>query len=378
MKYIPTNLSNKMTTNVISDDIIIHVLAPMLCDKDNFSILTTNKYSYNSIASKIKLKNRYNYTTIDKTTFIPEYIMLDTEEFKKDIITSAKNIYTKRTNSLSSCESLNFIAVFDGNEYDDAMYLPKNTHTLILGHKFKSQIFLPENLKVFKCYVDPDEYHYSFDDLPSTLEILNINDVFIVSQQFPSTLHTLKVGYRYTWLLTHLPINLKKLSVNSIFPIDINFPPNLEELTFAYSDHYNRFANKIPTSLKSLKIKYFCDEKPIKTYPPNLHTLKLGEQFTGSVDHLPSSLHTLEIGYYFNNSVSHLPPNLHTLKFGSCFNQSINHLPKNLHILELGKYFGLSIDTLPSNLKKLYLHQDYKYKKEVESQFKHVKIVYNV
>jgi hypothetical protein len=361
---------------MLSDAIVIHLLAPMLADKDVLSLSITNKYGYNILAPKIKLKNRYSYTSVIKTNFIVERISLNTKKFDKGIISKAKEVYSEYVNAtiLYSCKNLNTLTLTYSDEDDDILYLPTNTHTLIVGYNFESRIVLPSNLKVLKSYVSRCDYDFSFEKLPPALENLRMVENVLLSSEFPSTLHTLKIGRQWRHELTNLPINLKKLSLKSRFPINVDFPPNLEELTFDNAEHYNILANKIPIGLKSLKIKSFLGNF-IDIFPPNLHTLKLGHGFEHS-DPFPSSLHTLEIGNFFNAPVNNLPPNLHTLKFGNHFNQPINHLPVSLYSLQLGREFDYLINVLPPNLKKLYLHPNYKYINEIKCQFKHISIMY--
>jgi hypothetical protein len=343
--------------NILPHDTIVYDLSSMLNDDDIFRLFTTNKYIYNTLAPKVKLRSQYNLEEVIGIKFILTNIRISVchilhkyfpaaklhllklngetfDDYIHRIDNSVDKLINQIVHKTSPIEILELSPAFK----IDVNYLPLNLKRLtILGFCDKSTYILPSNIHTLiinwqdKCKLD-------IDNLPPNIHTLELTGNFnLPVDHLPSNLHTLILGRKFNHPIDHLPSNLHTLI------------------------------------MKGQRFNY-----PINNLPANLHTFQLGckihasdfgenefwnfqHDFNCSVDHLPSNLHVLDLsgGYQniFNQKINNFPSKLHTLRLGICFNYPLDNLPRTLEILEFDDigHFNQPLHKLPSTLRKLKL-----------------------
>jgi len=219
--------------------------------------------------------------------------------------------------------------------------------TLELPHNFTDQlpdVDWPElqDLKLGRSYNHPlrardwpklqaltlvsfgDSYSHSLDDLPPSLERLEMRCKFERPlDKLPSSLRVLELG-EYNCPLNHLPVQLQELSIGFYFnqPLDA-LPSNLMHLDLLCSS-FNGPLDHLPKALTVLYLPA-CFNRPLDSLPPSLKTLMstASSQFNQPLNHLPDSLATLRLGGLFDQPFLRLPRGLTTLQLGDSFDHSL-------------------------------------------------------
>ncbi len=196
--------------------------------------------------------------------------------------------------------------IFNG----DFNNLPKKLEYLNItsysyGFYKKKLDLLPNNLKYLGCNFDSGNNSNILDNLPNSLEELNIY-YNLSLESLPNSIKILKIHNKYNKSLNLLPNSIEELELHS--QKDINFgvlPKSITKLTLSNCDIHNINEIKIMYNLKFLHI-LFCKNKI-------------------EINYLPESLEYLEILWtpttpYENCSVdseiliNNIPPNLKKIK----------------------------------------------------------------
>ena len=84
-----------------------------------------------------------------------------------------------------------------------------------------------------------------------------------------------------------------------------------------------------------LSLFFFCSmyfNQTLKSLPPNLRILKMGDNFIHTLNSLPSSVTELHLGTHFNQPINSLPSSLRILALGGGFSQPLDSLPSQLQV----------------------------------------------
>lgn len=176
----------------------------------------------------------------------------------KDFI---KNIYK---NNIITIE-INFTScAMDLYQID---FFPKFIKNLFLQFKFNSEILknLPEYLEYLHIYSNPREIKIELDNFPNKLKILEMTDIIynLPLDKLPLSLEKLVLGFKkeYNHSFDNLPSSLNYL-----------------EITFyEYLDDKIQILNNLPEKLEFLKLKK-SNGFEINRYPSNLKILELNSK----------------------------------------------------------------------------------------------------
>ena len=151
------------------------------------------------------------------------------------------------------------------------------------------------------------------------------------------------MGANFKNPLRNLPITLKYLRLSKYATNnDIDHLPPITHLMFSYN--FNSLVNNLPKSLTHLILGARFDQA-IDNLPHGLTHLKIGDDFNQNIDKLPSTIVYLSLGEEFNRKIEKLPASLEQLKFLPKFNKRINNFPVSL--------------------RRLFIREDYSYKKDI-------------
>jgi hypothetical protein len=158
-----------------------------------------------------------------------------------------------------------------------------------------------------------------------------------------------------------LSSNKKIIKFDYDFNENIDFLENsqIEEIYFESSGIFNQNLNKLPLSLKIIKIPRNFNHK-IDFFPPNLEILIIFSNYNYELNNLPEGL--LEL-YLFNTTNYNLDNIPNSIKILVCGNRDIkiNFLPYSLEKLVLTRYHLYKIEVFPPNLKKVHLSYYYNF-----------------
>jgi hypothetical protein len=348
---------------LLTHDITLYKLSPILNDISNYRLFTTNKYIYN-LVSKVKLKEQHRLENVLNTKFIPTNISIDVYDVvRKDcplvdtmnlenetlitILNDIRILINEGIDKLShNIETLKFRYAFE-------VYLnklPPNLKKLILGSGFSKELmrimvkpkYLTASLELNRFVRNlRHEYPINFEDLPSSIEVLDLSYCVLngsIDNLQLANIQTLELPNKFNQPINHLPQSLRDLTVGYNFnhPID-HLPINLQLLDLAPGRNFNQSIDHLPG---------------------NLHILFLPENFNQSIDHLPNNLYELHLSWNYNRPIDNLPCNLRklTLSFPREFNYPIEKLPPKLQSLTISCRFSCVIRTLPSTLKDLRIY----------------------
>ena len=157
------------------------------------------------------------------------------------------------------------------------------------------------------------------------------------------------------------------LAKNKIIKFDFDFNENIdflenskiEEIYFESNSQFNKTLNKLPISLKIIKLPRNFNHK-IDFFPPNLEILIIFSNYNYELDNLPEGLLELHLFNNTNYDLSNLPNTIKILQTGNR-DIKINILPANLEKLILPRYHLYKIDIFPQNLKHVQLSYYYNF-----------------
>lgn len=273
-----------------------------------------------------------------------------------------------------------------GNEFKagiDRHFLPSNMKYFDTGISFNGSIAgcMPNGVKEMRIWCRNE---LTKNMIPDSVVSLQLGPMVNqpINGLLPPRLEVLEFCGCFDQPLENcLPNTLKKLTVGAqyIYPIDGCIPDSVIELYFSSS--YNRpvSARTFPPHLEVL-VFGVAFSHPVENYiPKTVKLLGFGDQFNGSIEHLPD-LEYLSFGREFNRPIKgYIPKTTKILIFGREFNQSIEaaiphgiihlsfsvcfdqdikgHIPNSVKILHLGGPFGdfnQSIeDAIPSSVEEL-------------------------
>jgi hypothetical protein len=233
-----------------------------------------------------------------------------------------------------------------GNNFSQSIdSLPDSIHTIKFSGMFNTIINkYPKNLRKIKF---GPGFNQPIDNLPNGLQILIINQCIDEG--------------KFNQSLDRLPATLKKIKINCDSynkPVDC-LPINLIELDIR-SINFNKKINNLPETLKYLSISGNFNQ-PIDNLPDSLKHLDLECNIKWPLDNLPRNLFSLKIGLCtnFNMPLNNLPDNLVYLQVGYAYDHSFNNLKEGLEYLVIGDIYGTNLTdfkfNVPSTLKKLYI-----------------------
>eukprot|EP01111_Echinosteliopsis_oligospora_P014345 TRINITY_DN5392_c0_g1_i1.p1 TRINITY_DN5392_c0_g1~~TRINITY_DN5392_c0_g1_i1.p1 ORF type:complete len:422 (-),score=36.27 TRINITY_DN5392_c0_g1_i1:107-1372(-) len=115
----------------------------------------------------------------------------------------------------------------------------------------------------------------------------------------------------------------------------------------------------LPSSLKSLRLPQWFNDKIDKRLPPNLEELRVGDDFDQTVDGLPMNLKKLWLGIDFSHRLDQLPQKLEELRMACAVEHDTHNLPRTLKHLTCGivdwNGHEATIDNLPPGLTELII-----------------------
>ena len=157
------------------------------------------------------------------------------------------------------------------------------------------------------------------------------------------------------------------LSKDKIIRFDIDFNENIdfleksqiEELIFENYGKFNQPLNKLPVSLRKLKVPRNFSYK-IEYFPPDLQELTICSDYNYELNNLPAGLIELYLYNDTNYNFDNLPNSLKILRAGNR-DIKIIILPLNLKELILPRYHLYKIEVFPPNLEKLQLSYYYNF-----------------
>jgi hypothetical protein len=332
-------------TQLLTQDIVLYKLSPMLDDMDNYHLFTTNNYNY-MLAPAVKLKSEHKYEYIAKTKFIPTNITIEMINILFYYYPNLKNEMKPTTEIYSYISELNHSI--------NQIVINNLSHIKVLNYYFTCN---RTSMQTIYKEVINDEillfYFMQIGDFEQAKLNEHVSSIFYNSGALPPNLHTLLLfQLSSSGIFKNLPYNLHTLEIESTYNDSLDdLPPNLH--TLILRNLINQSIDHLPTNLRILKIGNGFNQS-IENLPVNLHTLELGGNFNQPIDKLPKSIKILSLGYFYDQSIDNLPPTLHTLNIGGNFSQPINKLPKTLRILTLDFYNDL-LDDLPNSIHTLIL-----------------------
>ena len=141
--------------------------------------------------------------------------------------------------------------------------------------------------------------------------------------------------------------------------IDFIQDTNIEEIYFEIYSDFNFLLNRLPHTLRILKIPKEYKHK-IDIFPPNLQELNIYSNYEYPLDNLPEGLLKLYLCNNTNYDLNNLPNTLEILRTGNK-DIRINILPLSLKELILPRYHLYKIEYYPPNLLSLQLSYYYNY-----------------
>jgi hypothetical protein len=193
------------------------------------------------------------------------------------------------------------------------------------------------------------------DNLPEGLEELNFSIGYFNKSidNLPIGLIKLKLGSNFNKPIDNLPKGLKYLVLGDSFdhPID-NLPETLEYLQTGFN--FNHSIDNIPNSITQL---YLCGlfNQAIKKYPNHLETLVFTFSFNKPLGLIPKSIKYLGLSSRFDHKLT-LHEGIEKLKLGYDFTQSLDDLPDSIKYIIFNENYHKPINKYPSQLKKICLY----------------------
>ncbi len=270
----------------------------------------------------------------------------------------------------------NLFLLIIGNSFNQLLptRLPDALETLILGNSFNHPlpVSLPASLETL---IIGNSFNHHISTLPKKLQVLILGESFEQKlQDLPSTLIKLDIKSQTQYF--EKKVN-SSIQTNNLLEKVSSINQNMENIdecqkiieNFGVSSGiecmYQKLLVVIHTAVDFNKLASFHKIKemqiifsqPITVLPPNLETLKLGDEYDDIIYGLPNSLKKLEIGNSFNQKLPELPSGLSELSIGNNFEWDLPEvLPSSLNYLFVGDKFNNPLpNTLPDNLKVLFL-----------------------
>jgi hypothetical protein len=216
-----------------------------------------------------------------------------------------------------------------------------------------------EKIDAFKIYrIECNGFFYSLNE--SNVKFPNLSYLNLTeSSQLPfASMPCLRklIVHRYTGRLDNLPESLEVLDIDNVISSDISIPPKLRVLSLR--NYFNCILPDLPDTLKVLELGDIFN-RPIQKLPKYLEVLSLGNSFNQDLPHLPDSLLELKIGNSFNKQIREIPKCLKVLSLGDAFNKHLPRLPDSLIKLSIGNSFNKRIKRLPEKIKLITLGKSY-------------------
>lgn len=184
-----------------------------------------------------------------------------------------KNCYTFCTCD-QTCIQHKKWCIYNNNQYNDN----DNGYKLALNN-------LPNALKKLNITLDCKKSNYRLDRLPNNLEYLNINSDF-----YPDMLDI---------KLDNLPSSLKILETNNLITNYDNLPP-INELNIL-SIYYEGELNNLPNSLKILHLQILACDINLDCLSDSIEILYLYPDYCGNITKLPKMLKKIYLIYEGGN-----------------------------------------------------------------------------
>jgi len=352
--------------DVLSDDIIVHLLNKYLDDYNKINTISCNKY-FNQFKYKLSYGHKiaYKYDKIKNVPYYDNFIEIQTNRkiiLPKKIITLFLVEYNDETicdipNTLKYICLMNTIISIDNlPDHIEGVYIKSK-----LPHDFPITK-LPSNLK--SLLLNSEYEHPISNCLPKSIKCLSINKNIFQKIEFNNLPNLKKLvfnNYFNQSIKGYIPASITSVTLGNHFnqPIKDCIPNSVIYLKFGWN--FNQpIKDCIPNSVKKL---FFLGKfnQPIKNCIPNsVVKLQFGYSFDQPIEGcIPNSVVNLYMGYKFNQPIKNcIPESVKYLTFGNFFNQPIiNCIPKSVKHLNFGKSFKQQIkDHIPNSVTHLTLY----------------------
>ena len=241
--------------------------------------------------NKPKVQTRKFYHTQEYYTFINKIKIIENigyhQLYKDDNQGSNQSINNWKFNHLKN------ISLKDQNLPYFMHFSNKITDLTICRCK-KTDITWPKNLINFTC---DNNMHHFFDTFPDSVQSIRIGNYSGSIHHFPKNLKHLKIDlYNVpSFPITKLPYGLISIKLTSSPPVSIdNLPDTVEKIDI---NQYCTPIKKYPKNLKRIKFHHFNDA--VDNLPYGIEEITFGWKFDKPIDKLPITIKKIHFTYNF-------------------------------------------------------------------------------